>query len=258
MKKIFTTSVLLLLLTTIKAQCPEGYEERNVKCNGKITVQCIPQNYTGKNSWVVEFAPCPGRLSGGSFSYSSYEKALSKGQNESNNWNDGKCTWYDNKKFIIYLDDSKFCSSPNVNNSTSNTFMQSETISRNEQNQQKAAITRQNEINSQQQLQQQQDEDSSQQAKLVDEYSNSKIFLYSKDQGKGFFKKTSLKSWGEFDYSTGNKIFTFSSIEETNSYILLYDESRKIYVKLTENTCLWGYNTSQIRYKVHDGYWTTQ
>jgi hypothetical protein len=90
------------------------------------------------------------------------------------------------------------------------------------------------------------------------EYLSSKIFHYSERQGKGFFKKIGFKSWGEFDVSTSNKIFTFSSIEETDLYILLYDESRKFYVKLTENACLWGYESDQIKYKVHDGYWTIQ
>lgn len=82
------------------------------------------------------------------------------------------------------------------------------------------------------------------------------IFNYSYDNGKGYFKKTGANSWGEFDVSTGKKTFTFTSIEENSSYVLLQDASRGMHVKLTNNECLWGYTLNTIDKKVHDGSWT--
>ena len=82
------------------------------------------------------------------------------------------------------------------------------------------------------------------------------IFSYSYENGKGYFEKTGTNTWGEFDYSTGNQSFSFTSIDEAVSYILLYDASRKIYVKLTRNECLWGYSLNAIDKKVHNGFWS--
>ncbi len=112
MKGLLSAIILTLFLTRAVAQiaCPPGYMERNVKCNGKIGAKCVPENYTCNKCWILDFAPCPGRKLGGSWFYGSYEKALKAANKESSNWHDGKCTWYDNTNFTIYIDDEKYCS----------------------------------------------------------------------------------------------------------------------------------------------------
>lgn len=82
-----------------------------------------------------------------------------------------------------------------------------------------------------------------------------KTFIYTTENEKGFFEKTGDKTWGEFNSLTGKQIFTFSSIEEKPGYALLYDSSRKVYLKIESNTCLWGYSKDNITNKIHDGYW---
>ena len=119
MKKTIISHLLLFLVFIINAQekCPEGYEQRDVKCSGKIVSRCVPINFTCNKCWAVDFAPCPGTTSGGIDYYGSYERALNAAENASNNWHDGKCTWWDNTKYEIYLDDSKYCSTtPNATN----------------------------------------------------------------------------------------------------------------------------------------------
>lgn len=103
---------MFFVVALVKGQtnCPQGYEEKNVKCNGQIITKCVPINYSCKLCWAVDFEPCPGKTSGGRNFYSSYEKALEGAQKESNNWKDGNCSWFDNKKFKIYLDSPDFCS----------------------------------------------------------------------------------------------------------------------------------------------------
>ncbi len=112
MKRAIT---FFLLLQTIpyfaQNNCQAGYSEREVKCNGQITTRCVPDNYTCNKCWTVQFAPCPGHINGGQSDYSSYDAAASAAKRESNNWHDGVCTFYDNKNYTIYLDDSKLCGS---------------------------------------------------------------------------------------------------------------------------------------------------
>lgn len=109
--KIYFTILFFSFFILTKAQndCPAGYEIKSIKCNGKMTSKCVPVNYTCNKCWTLEFAPCPGRTNGGQGGYSSYEKAEIGAKRESNNWHDGKCTWYDNTKYEIYLDASEFC-----------------------------------------------------------------------------------------------------------------------------------------------------
>ncbi len=112
MKKYISLFFLLIALNKTEAQqgCPVGYEEKNVKCNGTTSTQCVPENYACKQCWALHFEPCPGKTSGGENDYSSYEKALEGAQKEPTSWIDGQCYFYDNKKYKIYLDDPNFCS----------------------------------------------------------------------------------------------------------------------------------------------------
>lgn len=112
MKTLSTFGILLLFSKSAFAQidCPSGYVSRNVKCSGTISVRCVPENYACNKCWVLEFAPCPGKKVGGAWFYNSYEQALQAAQKESNNWKDGRCSWYDNTKYKIFIDNAKFCS----------------------------------------------------------------------------------------------------------------------------------------------------
>lgn len=106
--------LLISLLLTAKANgqnCPTGYEERTVKCNGQFVKKCVLIGYSCSQCWGVQYPPCPSNKDGGLDLYNSYEKALAAAQKEANgsNWSTGKCLWYDNRTFKIYLDDSKQC-----------------------------------------------------------------------------------------------------------------------------------------------------
>lgn len=113
---------LFLLLSVIKAEaqqnCPEGYEERTVKCNGQLIQKCVPITYSCKLCWVVDFPPCPGQKSGGVRFHNTYEGALAAAKKEANgnNWKNGVCTWYDNRSYTIYLDESKYCNTSSDDN----------------------------------------------------------------------------------------------------------------------------------------------
>lgn len=84
---------------------------------------------------------------------------------------------------------------------------------------------------------------------------DNEVFVYMGDHGKGYFKKMVDGTWGEFNLSTSEKIFSFTSVEETAFYKIIYDQSRKTYIKLTSDSCLWSYEVSAFNNKVHDGHW---
>ena len=118
MKKVSLVIIVILynLLGHSQNTCPAGYTERDVQCNGQITKRCVPENFNCSKCYILEFAPCPGKNGGSKWGYNSYERASSAAKSETSNWKDGKCIFYDNKNYKIYIDDSKFCS-----NSISNT-----------------------------------------------------------------------------------------------------------------------------------------
>jgi hypothetical protein len=97
--------ICLVAASGIKAQqnCPAGYEERTVKCNGKFVKKCLPSNSTCNLCWMVEYPPCPGKKSGGMTMHNSYEKAYQAAMAESAK-NYRTCIGYDNKSYTIYTD----------------------------------------------------------------------------------------------------------------------------------------------------------
>lgn len=106
---IITTITFLIIFDIAKAQvnCPPGSEKRNIKCNGQIVTTCVPINYDCRNCWNVENPPCDGNISGGLWSFNSYEKALQAAERlkaENNH-----CPFYNDQIYKIYLDDSKYC-----------------------------------------------------------------------------------------------------------------------------------------------------
>lgn len=104
---------LLFIAFSVKSvaqmQCAPGYEARQVKCRNSFVVQCLPTNYSCKQCWTLEFEPCPGRKMGGMSMANSYEQALKAARNESSNWKNGECVFYDNTQYKIYLDDPNQC-----------------------------------------------------------------------------------------------------------------------------------------------------
>ena len=111
------SAIILFVLVCYKTvccqeECPVGYELKKVRCNEGILDKCVPQNYSSDNLWTVKWDPCPGQKLGGENSFHTYQEALEvaqKGENN-NNWDEnGNCHWWDSKKYVIYLDDQKFC-----------------------------------------------------------------------------------------------------------------------------------------------------
>lgn len=119
MKKVIVTHFLLSLFFVVNAQenCPQGYEQREVKCSGKIVSKCVPVNYTCNKCWSIEWQKCDGNWGGGLMGHSTYEKCLEDAQKTISGTLFHECPEIMNKyKYRIYLDDSKFCSTtPNSN-----------------------------------------------------------------------------------------------------------------------------------------------
>ena len=117
-------SILLLSLSfqqTTKAQnCQTGYEMRTLKCNGHFQERCMPVNYSCKDCWKLETAPCPGSgLShGGLTDYNSYESAYTAAERNKNNaLNKGSnydCIINDPRTYRVYLDDKASCGDPAI------------------------------------------------------------------------------------------------------------------------------------------------
>ncbi len=104
--------ILFAINVSAQMQCAPGYEARQVKCRNSFTVQCLAANYTCKQCWILEFDPCPGRKMGGMQMADSFEKALKAARNESDNWKNGECLFYDNRNFKIYIEDVNLCFTP--------------------------------------------------------------------------------------------------------------------------------------------------
>jgi len=119
--------LLICLLLTVKANgqdCPVGYEERTVKCNGQFVKKCVPLNYTCKQCWAVSHPPCAGFKTGGLSFYSSYEKAYEMANKDKNAalsmGSKYSCIGPDARTYTIYLDDSKYC---NINSNEKSTAL---------------------------------------------------------------------------------------------------------------------------------------
>jgi hypothetical protein len=97
--------------TKAQSNCPEGYEQRNVKCNGSIVVKCVPKNYNCSRCWAIEWPPCPGGTYGGMDNAATYLSAFTYAQRVKNSTRHEDCNVYgwDNRSYTIYLDDSEYC-----------------------------------------------------------------------------------------------------------------------------------------------------
>lgn len=98
------------LVTIAQNNCPQGYSERNVKCKGEISVQCVPNDYTCKLCWEIVWPPCSGKNSGGADFKNTYERCVEVGENQKSQ--KSTCPlWYNNKEYKIFFTDDKFCNS---------------------------------------------------------------------------------------------------------------------------------------------------
>lgn len=104
---IFT---LFVLNTNAQNNCPQGYEERDVRCSGKIVTKCIPINYNCKDCWDIEWQKCDGSWNGGLAWHSSYEKCLEDAESTKNGNLYHPCPEIMNKyAYRIFCDDPEFC-----------------------------------------------------------------------------------------------------------------------------------------------------
>lgn len=123
MKKQLSKEVVTLMLIFIamsfsyllKAQsdCPYGYEERDVKCNGMIVKKCVPVDYTCKDCWALEWQGCNGKWTyGGLEFHSTYQKCSEAAEKTERGKEVGECPTVWNKHvYRIYIDNKEFCNS---------------------------------------------------------------------------------------------------------------------------------------------------
>ncbi|RTQ47767.1 hypothetical protein EJV47_17760 [Hymenobacter gummosus] len=103
----YTFLFCLLLAAKANGQnCPTGYEERNVKCDGKTVKKCIPVNLSCNKCWHVSYSDCQGNVEtsiwGGSFD--TYEECVRKAQDFQKNHSFlGNCPQAGNKYLITLL-----------------------------------------------------------------------------------------------------------------------------------------------------------
>ncbi|MBL7829458.1 MAG: hypothetical protein JNK41_00410 [Saprospiraceae bacterium] len=119
MNRIILALLIGVLSITSYAQsdCPPEYELRSVECDGKISSQCIPENYTCKSCWIMEYA----YRNTGSFENSAYghtggsyaecEQIHAKDIEEDSHRNPNNHPAFDPSIYRIYLSSSKFCKS---------------------------------------------------------------------------------------------------------------------------------------------------
>jgi hypothetical protein len=102
--------IMLALISSAQNSCPQGYSEKSVKCNGTISIKCVPDNYTCDKCWSIEWQKCDGNWSGGLAWHSSYEKCLEDAEKTKNGTLYQPCPEIMNKYvYRIYIDNSGFC-----------------------------------------------------------------------------------------------------------------------------------------------------
>jgi hypothetical protein len=96
--------------------CQEDYVERKTRCNSEFVSVCVPKDYSCSRCWALLFEPCPGRTTGGLSWFSTFDQAQSSAERAArakSNWSSGKCMWYDDTRYTIYIDDISFCNAVN-------------------------------------------------------------------------------------------------------------------------------------------------
>ena len=76
-----------------------------------------------------------------------------------------------------------------------------------------------------------------------------RVFLYYYNQPKGsygYFRRTDGNEWAEFDCKHNRKKFTFDLVDTAAKSTILYDKSRKLFVRLTDTVCYLGKERNKI------------
>jgi len=133
MKKVIITFFIIFSFSRIIGQidCPAGYVPRNVKCNGLISIKCIPANFSCKQCWTIEWPNLVGEYigeerkntgkglgTGGASFYSTYERCVEESERVK------RVSYYkdlmDVNNYKIYVDGiiANFCNSSIETNQT--------------------------------------------------------------------------------------------------------------------------------------------
>ncbi len=71
----------------------------------------------------------------------------------------------------------------------------------------------------------------------------------------GYYTEVSDGYWDEIRISDDKVLFHYKLISESSTEIILFDEKRSVYVRLTGNESYWGDSKNDITHKCYDGAW---
>jgi hypothetical protein len=71
----------------------------------------------------------------------------------------------------------------------------------------------------------------------------------------GYYTEVSDGYWDEIRISDDKVLFHYKLISESATEIILFDEKRSVYVRLTGNESYWGESKTDITHKTYDGAW---
>jgi len=90
--------------------------------------------------------------------------------------------------------------------------------------------------------------------------SHGKLFAYSQ-KGKrsdgyfGYYWQVAGDVWEEVRVSDDKVLYQYKLVSESANEVILYDENRSVYVRLTDEVSYWGNTKSDITNKVYEGTW---
>lgn len=87
-----------------------------------------------------------------------------------------------------------------------------------------------------------------------DEYFST-VFAFTTPDGKSFYRELGDGKWGEFAYPKREPTFNFKFVSNENGSLILLDESRGVYVRITGSECFFSRDKSNINSKLYDGSW---
>ena len=71
----------------------------------------------------------------------------------------------------------------------------------------------------------------------------------------GYFMQVSSGQWEEIRVSDEKVLYKYRFVSESGGAMILYDESRSVYVRVTESELFWGSTKEDITHKIYDGAW---
>lgn len=72
----------------------------------------------------------------------------------------------------------------------------------------------------------------------------------------GYYWNVSGTHWEEVRLSDDKVLFRYTFVSESSDGIILSDDNRTVFVRLTDNESYWGSTKNDITHKVYDGVWT--